>query len=229
MKFKSLIFIYICLILFQLNGFVSASETIIYLTRHGETHWNVKKLWQGTSDTTLNLEGIHQAAEKAEFFKEMKVDAVYCSPLQRAYLTAQIIAAMHEKVATPRFGLIEPWLGKLQGMHADDIHALIDSDLNALSQEERRKRGDLEGLMSLSMVKENVETELALLAKMHPDGTIVTVSHSAVIKAIIAMHTAAIHETIKMSNMAYLKYSYDGEKLTLIEVSPDIKYNSYNL
>lgn len=185
------------------------------------------KLWQGTTDTTLNLKGIQQAIEKAEFFKEMQIAAVYCSPLQRAYLTAQIIAATHEKVAIPRFGLIEPWLGKLQGMHSDDVHAIIDPNLNALTQEERRKKGNLEGLMSISMIKENAETELTVLAKMHPGGIVVTVSHSEVIKAIIAMRTHAIHETIKMSNMAYLKYAYDGEKLTLVEVSPDIKYHSY--
>ncbi len=226
MKIHKLIFTLLCVVLFQVC--YAAEPTTVYLTRHGQTHWNAKKLWQGTTDTTLNIDGVQQAAEKAKFFKDMKVEAIYTSPLQRAYLTAQIIAAAHEKLAIPRMGLIEHHLGPLEGMHADNVHALIDSRLNALSQEERRKVGDYEGLMSLERITANAEKELSTLAKKHAGGTIVAVSHSGILKAIIAMHTDAIHESIAMSNMAYVKYIFDGENLTLVETSPDIVYDTYN-
>jgi broad specificity phosphatase PhoE len=227
MKFR-LIFLILTSILALQCGFTYGSEeTIIYLTRHGETHWNTKKLWQGSTDTNLNLNGIRQATTKAEFFMDMKVDAVYSSPLQRALLTAQIIASPHEKVAIPRFDLIEPWQGKLQGMpHADNLNTILPR-LGALTQEERRNTGYLLGLMSDAMIAERTETELVCLAKMHPGGLIVAVTHSDVLEAIVTMHTDAIHEMMQMTNMAYLKYAYDGENLTLIEVSPDIKYQSY--
>lgn len=222
-------YILIFIILFQVNlsGAESDDSTVIYLTRHGKTFYNEKKLWQGTTDTLLNLDGVKQAVQKAEFFKDMPIDGVYCSPLQRAYLTAQIIATTHNLIAQPRFGLISPWCGATEGMHTDDVHALIDARCNAMTQEERRNSGVLEGLMSPAMITANAETELKTLAQKHPHKTIVAVTHSGVLEGILTMHTDAINESINMSNMAYLKYTFHDGNLELIEISPDITYNVY--
>lgn len=148
-------------------------------------------------------------------------------PLKRALLTAQIIAAAYDKEAKPSFGLIEPYLGKLEGMHEKEIHHLINERLNAKSQEERRNCGYLDGLMSDAQVAEHVENELIKIAKAHSGQNILAVGHSTLIQAIMSMHTDAIHESIEMSNMAYLTYSFDGETLTLINYSPDIKFLTY--
>ena len=48
-------------------------------------------------------------------------------------------------------------------------------------------------------------------------------------KPLLVMNTDAIYETIHMTNMAYLVFSYDGENLRLIDTSPDITYESYQL
>ena len=41
----------------------------LYIIRHGQTDWNVKKLLQGKTDIELNEEGIRQDAEIIAKFK----------------------------------------------------------------------------------------------------------------------------------------------------------------
>lgn len=225
MKLKALLIIILCAIAFQ--G-IATEDTIIYLTRHGETSWNAQKKWQGGgADTTLNIHGIEQAIEKASFFGSMPVDAVYTSPLQRAYLTAQIIAAVHEKVVTVVPGLTEPWIGDLEGMRTDEIKPLIEPRLLSMSQEERRNSGYLEGLLSIAMIDKRATLELEKIVQKHPGKTVVVVAHSDIIRSMIIMRTDAIYELTKMSNMAYLKFKHDGKQLQLLELSPDISYQSY--
>lgn len=65
--------------------------TNIYLTRHGKTVWNLEKRLQGFGDSKLTEEGINQAKELSERIKDMDIDAIYASPIKRAYETANII------------------------------------------------------------------------------------------------------------------------------------------
>ena len=69
----------------------------LYVVRHGETDWNVEPMkFQGISDTPLNDNGREQANALAEQLKDIKFDAVYCSPLVRARETCEIILNNNE-------------------------------------------------------------------------------------------------------------------------------------
>ena len=50
----------------------------IYVTRHGESQWNVEGKVQGVTDTPLTARGIEQAHELAKKIKEsnIKIDEV---------------------------------------------------------------------------------------------------------------------------------------------------------
>lgn len=63
----------------------------IYFVRHGETDWNVRKKLQGQKNIPLNKLGIRQAELASEGMKDIPFDCIFSSPLQRAYLTAQIL------------------------------------------------------------------------------------------------------------------------------------------
>ena len=63
----------------------------IYIVRHGETEANKNGLLQGWSDTPLSDLGVKLAEYTGEGLKDIKFDAVFSSPLKRAYDTAQII------------------------------------------------------------------------------------------------------------------------------------------
>lgn len=63
----------------------------IYFLRHGETKWNTLGRIQGQKNTKLSEKGIEQAKLTAEGMKDIPFDAIYSSPLERAYLTARIV------------------------------------------------------------------------------------------------------------------------------------------
>ena len=64
---------------------------MIYLVRHGQTDWNLKKKLQGHTDISLNESGRMQAREIAEKISKCKITRIICSDLARAKETAEII------------------------------------------------------------------------------------------------------------------------------------------
>lgn len=63
----------------------------IYLIRHGETDWNLRGIYQGTTDVPLNAAGRAQAEALGEQLRGVDFDAGYTSPLRRARATAQAV------------------------------------------------------------------------------------------------------------------------------------------
>ena len=69
----------------------------IYITRHGQTNLNKKRLMQGRTDEPLNMTGRLQAEAAKALLGGVTFDAVYASPLVRARKTASIIAGIPMK------------------------------------------------------------------------------------------------------------------------------------
>ncbi len=65
----------------------------IYLTRHGETLFNLTKKRQGACDSPLTETGIDQAKKAKEYFNEHGIvfDKAYCSTSERAEDTLNLI------------------------------------------------------------------------------------------------------------------------------------------
>lgn len=69
----------------QLNG------GSLYIIRHGRTDWNDQERLQGQTDIPLNDDGRRMAAAAAEEYAAIPFDICFCSPLQRARETADIL------------------------------------------------------------------------------------------------------------------------------------------
>lgn len=67
--------------------------TTVYFIRHGTTENNIAGRFQGRSDIPLGEKGRKQAACLGERFAHIPLDAVYTSPLRRAYQTAEGVCA----------------------------------------------------------------------------------------------------------------------------------------
>ena len=89
----------------------------IYVTRHGQTDYNKKRMMQGRSDIPLNEVGIAQATARREMLGDIKFDAVYSSPLIRAVKTAQIIGNVSEEEIIKDERIIEANFGKYELMN----------------------------------------------------------------------------------------------------------------
>ncbi len=90
--------------------------TEIILARHGETEWNVEEIFRGRIDIELNETGIKQAQLLAEYLCDVKIEAVYSSPLKRALRTAETIADCHQLKVEIAPGLIDLDFGEWQGL-----------------------------------------------------------------------------------------------------------------
>lgn len=69
----------------------------IWITRHGQTRLNKKKLMQGLTDEPLNERGREQAREAGAGLGDVTFDAVIASPLDRAIETASLISGRDRK------------------------------------------------------------------------------------------------------------------------------------
>jgi broad specificity phosphatase PhoE len=67
----------------------------LILVRHGETLWNKEHRVQGFTDIALSKTGKRQAERLAHCLQGERIDAMYCSTLQRAFETARAIGRFH--------------------------------------------------------------------------------------------------------------------------------------
>ena len=137
----------------------------IYLTRHGETVWNVRNWVQGKTDIPLNEIGMKQAEQLAEEMANVHLDVVYSSQLQRAMVTAQMVAERHGNC---RFEVNE----SLNEMNFGKFEA--KSRTNQEYQEEKRKYFKrYEGGESYMDVAARVYPFIEMLKQRHEDALVV--------------------------------------------------------
>ncbi|MEI3402319.1 MAG: histidine phosphatase family protein [Clostridia bacterium] len=79
----------------------------IYVVRHGQTDYNIKQVFQGHIDIPLNETGKKQAQEIALRFKDIDIDMILVSPLQRTIQTAEYISQVTDIPITVEERIIE--------------------------------------------------------------------------------------------------------------------------
>lgn len=97
--------------------------TTIYLVRHGEVAGNsgAVRTFAGARDLELTPMGALQARNVAERLATKKIDAIYASTLQRAWRTADGIAARHELQTVRDSGFSEVDYGEWEGLSEAEI------------------------------------------------------------------------------------------------------------
>ena len=152
-------------------------QAAIYLVRHGETPTTGKVLPGRAPGLHLSERGCEQARQVASQFA--RVDAVYCSPLERTRETA---APLCEK-----FGL-EPML--CDGILEADFGSWTGASLQELSKlpewqvvQKRPSQFRFPGGESFAEMQARVVLALEEIARRHPGQTVVCFSHADPIKA----------------------------------------------
>ncbi len=104
----------------------------IYIARHGQNRDNANGILNGHRDLPLTPLGEGQAHELADGIKErgLTFDAVYTSPLQRAWRTADIVCeTLDIEESEVLDSLIERDFGVMTGVPASDIERLCAPDI----------------------------------------------------------------------------------------------------
>jgi broad specificity phosphatase PhoE len=97
----------------------------LYLVRHGVTAWNREMRMQGHMDVPLDAEGLRQAEHVAARIAALPLppEAVWCSDLSRARVTAEAVARALGLPLCQRPELREVRLGDWEGLTRADIEA----------------------------------------------------------------------------------------------------------
>lgn len=156
--------------------------TTVFLVRHA-AHDRVDRVLCGRMPGVgLGEAGQRQAEALARRFACEGVDAVWTSPLQRARETAEPVAARLGLAARPSDALCEIDFGAWTGQAFD---ALRDDPRwrrwNEARGSERPPGGE-----SMTEAQTRAAAEVERARAEHPDGRVVLVSHSDVIKAVLA-------------------------------------------
>ena len=160
-------------------------ETVLYLVRHGETVDNANQIMQGQTQGELNENGLRQARELGEQWRNREIDVVIASDLRRSVDTAAIIAAPHglEVVMTPL--LRERDWGGFTGRYIPSLKNEVWPD-------------DIETLENLLS---RAGEFIAYVKKTFPGKKVLAVGHGIINKAIQAVYyKKSMSEISRMSN-----------------------------
>jgi broad specificity phosphatase PhoE len=169
-----------------------ASSRTLFLSRHGETEWNLAQRWQGQTDIPLNDRGRAQAAALAERLRGRAVSRIHASDLARASETAEIIArvlGVGDVTIDP--DLRERGYGVFEGLTRDECSARHPEPWARYLADRTHMPPGAEPQADL------VRRMLAAVARAGAlaapeDGAVLIVSHGGAIRALLAAATGVV-------------------------------------
>ena len=157
--------------------------TSVYLVRHGQTAWNKEEVFRGRTDLPLNDEGLREAELAGGYFKGLEMDAIYSSPLLRAWQTAQKIARDHPLNVQALDGLIDMSFGGWEGRSLKEVKEKDERGYRQWREEPHLfKPPDGE---TLDEVRFRAMAALEAVIHKHFEKTLVLVSHRVINKVLI--------------------------------------------
>lgn len=190
----------------------------IYLVRHGQTLFNVKQRIQGWCDSPLTEMGVNQAIALGKGLSDIDFICAYSSTSERAIDTANYIIGDREISLTSIKGLKEMNFGTLEGEIEEDVLAKDGSS---------HDKGFVEfGGETIAMTQKRVIDTLNDIAKKHPDGNVLVVSHGgAIMCALLGLSTYEVEHFRKEGNhigncsVSIIKYGETIELETIADTS----------
>lgn len=159
-------------------------KTIVYLTRHGQTEWNIEKRLQGRGDSPLTKSGIERAQELRDRIDTIEIDIIYTSPIKRAYDTANILKGNKEIAVVTDNGLMEMCFGDYEGRKTDDvkkenpewdIDLIMHGDVNLSAP-----NGE-----NLESVRNRVKNSMDFIINENRGKSVLVVAHGITLKALM--------------------------------------------
>ena len=161
----------------------------IYLARHGQNLDNVNGILNGHRDEPLTQLGEEQAHATATYIKEVGLvfDAVYSSPLKRAFRTAEIIMK-DLNLPSPQIeeGLIERNFGIMSGFPVSKIEEMCAPDI--IKTETITYFLSPEGAETFPELIERGRKVITKIEERHNDGSVLLVTHGDIGKMMYAAY-----------------------------------------
>lgn len=184
--------------------------TTVLLARHGQTESNVSGFYMGRSAEDLNDAGYAQARSLSSSLAGLPIDSVYASPLQRAYVTATILAKPHNLKVKVSDDLNEIQLGDWQGLHLNEVSQRWPE----LWQQWRADPSEsaIPGGESFQQVAERAIRAFETVVAAESGRQVLIVTHEIVIKALVA-------HALGVSNSIYRRFEINNTSLSIIRLT----------
>ena len=159
----------------------------LLLVRHGHTDSAGKRLTGWTAGIHLNEIGRQQAEHLVERVDGIRIDAIYSSPLERCRETAAPLAKARRLSVHVRRRLIETGYGEWTGRSIAQVRKTkLWRTVERVPSAMRFPGGE-----SLLEVQARAVDEVNRIARDHPKGIVVVVSHADPIRLVIAQVAGA--------------------------------------
>lgn len=195
-------------------------NTVIYLTRHGQTMWNIEKRLQGRGNSPLTEDGIERAKELRERVKDIKLDVIYSSPIERALTTANIIKGDKNVEVVTDDGLMEMCFGDYEGKITDEVMKENPNwDISLIMKgntELAAPNGE-----NLAEVRDRVANAMDRIIEENRGKTILIVAHGITLKAIMYYFKDEEVNSEVMGQATLTKVNVDENKNFNIEFKND--------
>jgi broad specificity phosphatase PhoE len=158
--------------------------TRIILVRHGQTPWNLDKIFRGSTDIPLNDQGREEARLAGKCLQAETIHAAYASPLSRAQDTADAIARHHGLAVADLPGLTDLCYGDWEGMPLKEVkvrYAELYRQWETAPHTVRFPRGE-----TLDEVRDRAMAAVEAVVRRHPEQVVLLAAHRAVNKVLIA-------------------------------------------
>lgn len=192
----------------------------LILVRHAQTASNALMSYMGWIDEGLNTKGKEQAKTIAIRLGNQQITALYSSPLCRAIETARPLAEKLGLPIIPCEDLGELRMGEWEGLAKEEIKR------NYPHEWELWRNSPLEvvipGMDNLNFLQAKVVKVTKQIIAAHPDGTLVFVTHDAVIRVLLAYivgSDASIYRCIRIDNASISKVQVNPTRMEITLVN----------
>jgi broad specificity phosphatase PhoE len=154
----------------------------LFAVRHGATEWSGAR-FAGWRDIPLSDVGRRQCEAVARALAENQAAAVWASPLERARVSAEILAKPHRLEVRLSEAFREMRFGPWEGLTREEVAARFPREWETW----RTSPGRLStpGAEPLTAVAERVAAGLDALRGAHDGQTVILVTHAIVIRLLV--------------------------------------------
>ncbi|WP_300598256.1 histidine phosphatase family protein [Niabella sp.] len=190
----------------------------VILLRHGETAYNADgNRYCGRTDIGLTEKGTAQAGKVFEALKDVTVDAVYSSPLQRACKTAAIASGNQAVVTDER--LIEADFGLWEGKTKEEFNAEDPSLWDAWMNDPEAARAGGTGETGGEIVR-RVNDFFEELHRKHNGQLVMVVAHNGINRLYLASKLGmplSNYRRFDMENSAVSYFELDDKNVLTLK------------
>ncbi|MBR7142113.1 MAG: histidine phosphatase family protein [Clostridia bacterium] len=205
---------------------MAETVTTVYFVRHGEAVSNVKGLYAGVTDVELTQNGKDQLSFLEERFKDIALDAVYTSPLQRARQTAEALNRYPRAPLVEEAGLKE-WNGGLwENARWDELPTLYPKEWDLWEHALHLLR--IPGGESLDEFADRCLHTVERLVRENEGKTIAVSSHGGVLRVLLWLYKGNPRDSLSASfwhdNTSVSCVRFDGKGHSSVVLENDISH-----